>query len=237
VVPSAPPPKQTPPPPPQKEKKKSDAAAPPAEEAVGRRLRVYWPLDKAWYEGRVDAYDAGSGRHRVVYDDGEEEEVDLGKEKFEWAAQEAATPQPARKLRRLRRMSDTAEAKSPAVTEEDEDAGDSTEDEDWKKDAAQEEESEEVDLDDEEEEEEVLTVSSSKGKKRNSLSTSASGSTLPSTSRLGSASASSGSTLSTKRKNVDVGTLGCAKKFSFQLDNNTPEKAELKVPMSFDRSE
>uniref|UniRef100_A0ACD5YI65 Uncharacterized protein n=1 Tax=Avena sativa TaxID=4498 RepID=A0ACD5YI65_AVESA len=233
VVPPPPPPKPTPPPQQEQEKSKSDAAAAPAEEAVGRRLRVYWPLDKVWYGGRLDAYDEGSGRHRVMYDDGEEEEVDLAKEKFEWAAE--APPPPARKLRRLRRMSDTAEAKSPAVPE-DEETGDSTEDEDWKKDAAQEEESEEVELDDDDDDEEVVAVSSRKGKRRNSLPISGSGSTLPSTSSLASASASSGSTLSTKRKKVDVGTLGCAKKFSFQLAD-TPEKAELKVPTSCDRRE
>ena len=100
MVPSPPPPKPTPPPPPPEQeyekKKESDAAAAPAEEAVGRRLRVYWPLAKAWYEGRVDAYDGASRRHRVMYDDGEEEEVDLAKLKFEWAAagQEAATSPP-----------------------------------------------------------------------------------------------------------------------------------------------
>ena len=115
---------------------------------------------------------------------------------------------------------------------EDEETGDSTEDEDWKKDAAH----EEVELDDDDEDEEVVAVSSRKGKRRNSLSVSDSGSTLRSTSGVGSASASSGSTLSTKRKKVDVATLGCAKKFSFQLAN-TPEKAELKVPTSCDKSE
>ncbi|XBH92070.1 hypothetical protein VPH35_083283 [Triticum aestivum] len=231
AVPSPPPPKPSPPPQPQQEKK-HDAAAAPAGEAVGRRLRVYWPLDDAWYEGTVDAYDGGSRRHRVKYDDGEEEEVDLVKEKFEWAAEEA-TPPPARKLRRLRRMSDTAKAKSPSAQEHEE-TGDSTEDEDWKKDAAPEDDSdgEEVELDDEEEE--VVAVSSRKGKSRNSLSTSASVSTVRSTSGLG--SASSGSTLSKKRKQVDVGALDCAKKFSFQLAN-TPEKAEMKVPPSCDTRE
>lgn len=181
---------------------------------------MYWPLDDAWYEGRVDDYDEGSRRHRVKYDDGEDEEVDLRKEKFEWAAEEA-TPPPARKLRRLRRMSDTANAKSLAGLE-DEEIGDSPEDGDWKKDA------EEVELDDEEDE----AVSSRKGKSRNSLSMSAS--TPRSTSGL--ASTSSGSTVLKKRKKVDVGTLDCAKKFSFQLAS-TPEKVELKVPMSCDGRE
>ncbi|EMS59893.1 DNA mismatch repair protein Msh6-1 [Triticum urartu] len=130
-------------------------------------------------------------------------------------------------------MSDTAKAKSPSAQEHEE-TGDSTEDEDWKKDAAPEDDSdgEEVELDDEEEE--VVAVSSRKGKSRNSLSTSASVSTVRSTSGLG--SASSGSTLSKKRKQVDVGALDCAKKFSFQLAN-TPEKAEMKVPPSCDTRE
>ncbi|CAL5081395.1 unnamed protein product [Urochloa decumbens] len=221
---SPPPPKQPPPPPPvvqeekrgKRDKKERDAAAPvavaaaaPAAEVVGRRLRVYWPLDDAWYDGKVEAYDAGSRRHRVKYDDGDEEQVDLGKERFEWAAAgEESTPPPARKLRRLRRMSDTADGEDGA--------GDSTEDEDWKKDTVAEDESEEVELDDEEEEE-VIAVRSRKGKTRNSLP--ASGST-PSTLGFGLTSAS-GSTISKKRKKVDVGSLDCAKRFSFEAVNTT----------------
>ncbi|KAL6600784.1 hypothetical protein ACP70R_045069 [Stipagrostis hirtigluma subsp. patula] len=226
--------KASPPPsrPPQEEEKKKDkqrdapAAAAPAAEAVGRRLRVYWPLDDAWYEGRVESYDGGSGRHRVKYDDGDKEEVDLGKERFEWAAGEEQTPPspPARKLRRLRRMSDTAVAKSPAVTEDED--GDSTEDEDWKKDAVAEDDSEEVELDDEEDEEEVVAVRSRKGKPRNSLSMSCSA-----RSTLGSGLASaSGSAISNKRKKVDVASLDCAKKFSFEAVNTTG-KVESGVPM------
>jgi hypothetical protein len=57
---------------------------------------VYWPKDDAWYPGTVTAFDAtasGSGTstgsddmksrglHRVDYDDGESEVIDLSKEK------------------------------------------------------------------------------------------------------------------------------------------------------------
>ncbi|TVU09494.1 hypothetical protein EJB05_42970, partial [Eragrostis curvula] len=245
--PSPPKPPSPPPRPPQEDKKgkkgkkgEQDAAAAvavavaaQAAEAVGRRLRVYWPLDDAWYKGRVESYDAGSSRHRVKYDDGDEEEVDLGKEKFEWAAGEESTPpsqQPARKLRRLRRMSDTAVAKSPAVIEDEEDdAGDSTEDEDWKKDVVAEDESEEVELDDEDDDE-AVPVRSRKGKSRASLPMLGSAKSTPG-SGLTSAP---GSTVSKKRKTVDVDSFGCAKKFSFEAFK-TNGKVESEVPMSCDR--
>jgi hypothetical protein len=36
-----------------------------------RRIRVYWPMDHAWFHGRVTAYNAGTGQHQVHYDDGD----------------------------------------------------------------------------------------------------------------------------------------------------------------------
>lgn len=59
-------------------------AASSPESKVGRRLKVYWPLDKAWYEGCVKGYDASEEKHIVLYDDGEEEGVDIVREKVEW---------------------------------------------------------------------------------------------------------------------------------------------------------
>uniref|UniRef100_J3MXB1 DNA mismatch repair protein n=1 Tax=Oryza brachyantha TaxID=4533 RepID=J3MXB1_ORYBR len=127
-------------------------------------------------------------------------------------------------------MSDAATAaKSPAVLGggSGEETGDSTEDEDWKKDAVAEDDSEEVELDDEVDEE-LVAVKTRKGNKKNSLLMSASTPKLAS----GSGSVSiSGSTLSKKRRKVDAGALDCAKKFSFEPTNTTRE-VELKVPMS-----
>ena len=54
----------------------------PGAEVVGRRLKVWWPADEAWYSGGVASYDGE--RHAIQYDDGDEEAVDLSKEKFEF---------------------------------------------------------------------------------------------------------------------------------------------------------
>ncbi|KAK9093562.1 hypothetical protein Syun_028473 [Stephania yunnanensis] len=60
------------------------------EEVVGRRVRVYWPLDESWYEGVVKVFDEFSGKHLVQYDDAEEERLELGRERIEWV-EEAVT--------------------------------------------------------------------------------------------------------------------------------------------------
>ncbi|MCO5607711.1 hypothetical protein L7F22_061910 [Adiantum nelumboides] len=51
---------------------------------VGRRIEVYWPLDAAWYRGLVSAYDNVRKKHKVSYDDGEEEWLCLAQEKFKY---------------------------------------------------------------------------------------------------------------------------------------------------------
>lgn len=51
-------------------------------EAVGRSIRVYWADDDAWYEGTVTRFEGR--KHLVVYEDGDEEWLELGAEKFEW---------------------------------------------------------------------------------------------------------------------------------------------------------
>ena len=42
----------------------------------GSRIEVYWPLDQQFYASTVRRKKAG-GKTRVVYDDGDEEMVDL----------------------------------------------------------------------------------------------------------------------------------------------------------------
>ncbi|KAL3648107.1 hypothetical protein CASFOL_009075 [Castilleja foliolosa] len=99
-------------------------------DVIDRRIRVYWPLDKSWYEGCVKSFDKPSGKHSVQYDDGEEEMINLSLEKIEWIEEPAK-----KKLRRLRRM-------SVVEDEEDDDGGDNddmkeveddSDDEDWGK--------------------------------------------------------------------------------------------------------
>ncbi|KAJ6972861.1 DNA mismatch repair protein MSH6 [Populus alba] len=126
-------------------------------EAVERRVRVYWPLDKSWYEGLVKSYDDESKKHLIQYDDREEELLDLSNEKIEWV-------EPCvKKFKRLRRGS---LGFRKIVLEDDEmenvqgdnggadcgSGGDDSSDEDWGKNAEKDvSEEEDVDLMDEEE--------------------------------------------------------------------------------------
>ena len=60
-------------------KKRAAPAAPGAEgEAiVGRRVEAYWTVYKVFYPGVLESYDAATGVHRIRYDDGEFEDVQL----------------------------------------------------------------------------------------------------------------------------------------------------------------
>ena len=65
-------------------------------ECVGRSLCLYWDVDATWYRGRVAAYDEISGKHRVAYDDGEEEDVFLAAETWEYDKEHSQEPHTAR---------------------------------------------------------------------------------------------------------------------------------------------
>ncbi|CDY35051.1 BnaA06g10610D [Brassica napus] len=48
------------------------------EELVGKRLKVWWPLDKKFYEGVIKSYSSRQKKHVVSYTDGDQEkEIDL----------------------------------------------------------------------------------------------------------------------------------------------------------------
>ena len=54
-------------------------------EMTGKRIRVYWPKDKTWYKGTIKCYESYpeadaspvEGHHHIVYDDDEEEWLNL----------------------------------------------------------------------------------------------------------------------------------------------------------------
>ena len=50
--------------------------------AVGQILQVYWPLDRAWYSGRVLSYTEAQGSTQVVYDDGDVEMLHMVMERY-----------------------------------------------------------------------------------------------------------------------------------------------------------
>ncbi|WCJ22309.1 DNA mismatch repair protein MSH6 [Euphorbia peplus] len=124
-------------------------------DVVGKRIRVYWPLDKSWYDGNIKSFHEDSGKHSVRYDDFEEEVLDLGKEKIEWVEEDTV-----KKFKRLRKVSLSFQK---SVVEDDEmkdvdggddDDDDDSSDEDWGKNAGKDvsEEDEDVDLVDEDDE-------------------------------------------------------------------------------------
>ncbi|GFP92953.1 hypothetical protein PHJA_001439600 [Phtheirospermum japonicum] len=54
-----------------------------AEEMVSARIKVWWPLDKTFYTGTVEAFDPLTKRHKIKYDDEEEEVLNLSEERWE----------------------------------------------------------------------------------------------------------------------------------------------------------
>ena len=67
----------------------------PGEDAVDRRVRVFWPEENAFFTGIVASYDGKTGTHVVHYDDGDVESVTLTKERMEWLEPDgAALPPP-----------------------------------------------------------------------------------------------------------------------------------------------
>ncbi|URE05711.1 PDS5, regulator of cohesion maintenance, partial [Musa troglodytarum] len=51
---------------------------------VGSRIRVWWPMDKKFYDGVVDSYDHASKKHKIVYTDGDVEILLMKKERWEF---------------------------------------------------------------------------------------------------------------------------------------------------------
>mmetsp|Transcript_22879 Transcript_22879/g.25229 ORF Transcript_22879/g.25229 Transcript_22879/m.25229 type:complete len:484 (-) Transcript_22879:153-1604(-) len=45
---------------------------------IGKKVRVFWPVDKSWYTGTVEQYDQSNGEHLLRYDDDDVEWVKIG---------------------------------------------------------------------------------------------------------------------------------------------------------------
>ncbi|CAA0829368.1 Unknown protein [Striga hermonthica] len=50
---------------------------------VGSKVRVWWPMDRTFYEGVVECFDSVKKKHKVLYNDGEEEVLNLKQERWE----------------------------------------------------------------------------------------------------------------------------------------------------------
>ncbi|XP_015583400.1 sister chromatid cohesion protein PDS5 homolog A isoform X1 [Ricinus communis] len=55
------------------------------EELIGYKIKVWWPMDKQFYEGTVKSYDPIKRKHVILYDDGDIEVLRLEKERWELA--------------------------------------------------------------------------------------------------------------------------------------------------------
>ncbi|KAL2548767.1 Tudor/PWWP/MBT superfamily protein [Forsythia ovata] len=54
------------------------------ENLVGSKVKVWWPKDHMFYEGIVDSFDSVKKKHKIVYNDGDEERLNLRKERWEF---------------------------------------------------------------------------------------------------------------------------------------------------------
>ena len=66
--------------------KQSPAKGGHSESLTGRRVRVWWPAEREWFEGQVGVSRGSGSKYSVEYDDGDKEVVDFSKEKHELLA-------------------------------------------------------------------------------------------------------------------------------------------------------
>ncbi|KAL3721148.1 hypothetical protein ACJRO7_005898 [Eucalyptus globulus] len=55
-----------------------------ADGSIGRRIKVWWPLDEMFYDGLIQSYDPLMKKHKVLYDDGDKETLNLEKERWDF---------------------------------------------------------------------------------------------------------------------------------------------------------
>lgn len=89
----APPPTPAPAPSPAPAPAGGSPAAGWGDSVVGHAVRVWWPDDATFYGARVEEFDGERGEHRLFYEDGTEEWLDLSSHKLEWPGK---TPKKAR---------------------------------------------------------------------------------------------------------------------------------------------
>ena len=74
----------------QEEKRAWPANAPRGAGLIGHKIRVWWPHDRAWFVGKVNAFD-GNRLHEIGYEDGEDWDEDLDQRRWEVVAAPPAT--------------------------------------------------------------------------------------------------------------------------------------------------
>ncbi|KAJ7951975.1 Sister chromatid cohesion protein PDS5-like B-B [Quillaja saponaria] len=72
-------------------KEEASATAEPVEQLVGSKIKVWWPMDKTFYEGVIYSYDPVKKKHKVLYADGDDEMLNLKKQCWELIGDDAST--------------------------------------------------------------------------------------------------------------------------------------------------
>ncbi|KAL1559997.1 sister chromatid cohesion protein PDS5 A-like [Salvia divinorum] len=54
-----------------------------SDDLIGSRIKVWWPMDKKFYEGVIKSFDTHKKKHVIVYDDGDVEVLRLDRERWE----------------------------------------------------------------------------------------------------------------------------------------------------------
>ncbi|PIN03366.1 hypothetical protein CDL12_24107 [Handroanthus impetiginosus] len=110
---------------PEKEKKSPKSGGHYGEELVNARISVWWPLDKTFYTGTVESFDPLTKKHKIKYDDDEEEILNLEEERWEFfnerksseiqtsSKQEADNPSPAQKPVKTEKKTSKRKASKP----------------------------------------------------------------------------------------------------------------------------
>ncbi|KAL1532680.1 sister chromatid cohesion protein PDS5 C [Salvia divinorum] len=61
------------------------------ENLVGSKVEVWWPEDQLYYEGVIDSFDSGKKKHRVLYNDGDEEILNLKNEEWRFLKEDVVS--------------------------------------------------------------------------------------------------------------------------------------------------
>ncbi|XWS19147.1 hypothetical protein CRYUN_Cryun32bG0107100 [Craigia yunnanensis] len=88
------------------------------EDLIGRRIKVWWPMDKTFYEGVVASYDPIRMKHKVFYEDGDEERLNLRRERWQLIHdkdQETDLPKPDVSLDILQKQKGKTHSSSPKL--------------------------------------------------------------------------------------------------------------------------
>ncbi|KAJ4792820.1 hypothetical protein LUZ62_029207 [Rhynchospora pubera] len=87
------------------------------EELVGKRIEVWWPLDKQYYQGIVGSYDADKKKYMILYDDGDKEVLNLAKQK--WKLVSSGSPAKKPKVDQKTTLKESVEKKRDATKQTD----------------------------------------------------------------------------------------------------------------------